>query len=206
MKKKMDMCALHAGQMALLVIDMQNGFVEPDSPLCVAMARFTIPALQRTIDQTRKLKIPICWIGRCHGADGSDMESFRKKRLEQEKRLDLFAPEGKGIQMAQGLELQAEDWMVWKTRFSAFFKTDLDQRLREAGIKTLLVAGTQTPNCVRHTAMDALQLDYEVFVLADCTSSQTEAIQQANLCDLQMAGIGIIENSQEFLSELDQNV
>ena len=78
--------------------------------------------------------------------------------------------------------------MVVKPRFSAFFATPLDMILRRMGIDTVLLTGTTTPNCIRTTCYDALSLDYTVAILPECCSSQTEAIQQANMQD--MATIG----------------
>lgn len=54
----------------------------------------------------------------------------------------------------------------------------------------MVVAGVQTPNCIRATAFDALAEDFPVVsVLADCTASATDAVQAANLLDMRNAGI-----------------
>ena len=52
-------------------------------------------------------------------------------------------------------------------------------------MQTVVLAGTTTPNCIRTTCYDALSLDYDVVVLSDCTSSVTDAVQAANLEDMQ---------------------
>ncbi len=70
---------------------------------------------------------------------------------------------------------------------------------RKAGIQTLLIAGTQTLNCVRASTIDALQKGYETIVLASCTSSMTPSIQQANLADMENAGITIAGQLQDLL-------
>ena len=77
------------------------------------------------------------------------------------------------------------------------FQTELDLILRRMDIRTVILAGTTTPNCIRTTCYDANALDYNVVVLSDCTSSQTEEIQQANLSDMERMGALII-NSREF--------
>jgi nicotinamidase-related amidase len=57
--------------------------------------------------------------------------------------------------------------MVRKTRVGAFSTTDLDRRLRDRGIDTLILAGISTSGVVLSTVRDAADRDYRVFVLAD---------------------------------------
>ena len=62
---------------ALLVIDMQNGFLNPESPLCIRGARATVPACARLIAGCRKAGIPVVFVNRAYRADGSDVENTR---------------------------------------------------------------------------------------------------------------------------------
>jgi nicotinamidase-related amidase len=80
--------------------------------------------------------------------------------------------------------------VVSKKRFSAFWGTHLASLLRRLGAAHVVVAGVQTPNCVRATAFDAVAEDFaDVSVLADATASATPAVQEANLADLRAAGV-----------------
>lgn len=67
---------------ALLVIDMQKAFVEPGQPLCVAGAQKTVPELIRTVSYVREHGGRIVWIRREYEADGSDMEPFRREKMQ----------------------------------------------------------------------------------------------------------------------------
>ncbi|MEI6520837.1 MAG: isochorismatase family protein, partial [bacterium] len=58
---------------ALLIIDMQNDFVLPDAPVCVAGAYATIPSICKLLDLFRKKKSPIFHIIREYRADGSEL-------------------------------------------------------------------------------------------------------------------------------------
>ena len=61
---------------------------------------------------------------------------------------------------------------------------------RRMGVQHVVIAGVQTPNCIRGTAWDALALDYpRVTVLADATASRSEAVQAANLEDMRCASV-----------------
>ena len=80
-----------------------------------------------------------------------------------------------------------------KTRFSAFHATALHADLVSRGVTRLVLAGVQTPNCIRATAYDALALDVpSVTVLSDATAAATPFVQQANLYDLRVAGADVI--------------
>lgn len=177
---------------ALLIIDMQNAFVLPGQPLCVAGAQTTVPAIRKSAAVVRSHGGHVVWIRREYQADGSDMEAFRREYLRAMNALDCLSPGSFGAAPAAGLEEAPEDYIVIKKRFSGFFHTDLQHYLDTNAITTVLIAGTQTPNCVRATAFDAVSCDYRTIILADCTSSATEAIQESNLEDMKHAGIEVI--------------
>ena len=187
---------------ALLVIDMQNGFLNPASPLCIRGARATVPACARVIAACRQAGTPVVFINRAYRADGSDVERTRRQ---------IWAAGGKPLLPGSTGELSVEnppefcrtpeDYEIIKPRYSAFFQTALDLLLRRLGVDTVVLTGTTTPNCIRTTCYDAISLDYRVLVLADCCSSNTEEIQRANLLDMANIGAEILP-SPAFLEAL----
>ncbi len=86
--------------------------------------------------------------------------------------------------------------MLTKPRFSAFFGTGLDLALRRLGVRTVVLTGTTTPNCIRSTCFDALSLGYNVVVVEDCTSSRTPEVQAANIADMAHIGAQVITCAQ----------
>ncbi|WP_326822673.1 cysteine hydrolase [Streptosporangium sp. NBC_01756] len=62
---------------------------------------------------------------------------------------------------------QDGDIVVRKIRYGGISTTDLDQRLRERGITTLVVAGISTSGVVLSTVIDAADRDYRLYVLSD---------------------------------------
>lgn len=185
---------------AYVLIDMEQGFLSPQSPHCIKEAAATIPACERTLTAAREKGIPVFFVKRLYRADGSDVELTRYRSW-----LDggcAMTPGSSGPCSAQaplGLRPQPGDYSIIKPRWSAFFQTELDLILRRLGIRTVILAGTTTPNCIRTTCYDANALDYNVVVLTDCCSSQTAAIQQANLDDMARMG-AILMDSGQFLS------
>ncbi len=185
---------------ALLMIDMQKGFINKQSPCCIAGAAATVPRCAKLIAECRNRGIPVIFVNRLYRADGSDVESTRFDAwLSGGKPLSPNCAEEISDAMPEEFGACSTDYHIIKPRYSAFFKTELDLMLRRLGINTLLLAGTTTPNCIRTTCYDGISLEYNVAVLSDCTSSATPEIQTANLLD--MANIGAqIMSSEDFFS------
>ena len=185
---------------ALLVIDLERGFLDQSSPLCIRQAAATLPACGRAIAYARGAGIPVFFVTRAYRANGSDVELTRYRGWR-----DGGAPLAPGSTGPGSVETPPEvtprpgDYTIVKPRFSAFFQTELDLILPRLGVHTLYLAGTTTPNCIRTTCYDGISLDYNVAVLTDCCSSNTDDIQQSNLRD--MANIGaFLLTSDDFLA------
>ena len=185
---------------ALLVIDLERGFLDQSSPLCICQAAATLPACGRAIAYARGAGIPVFFVTRAYRANGSDVELTRYRGWR-----DGGAPLAPGSTGPGSVETPPEvtprpgDYTIVKPRFSAFLQTELDLILRRLGVHTLYLAGTTTPNCIRTTCYDGISLDYNVAVLTDCCSSNTDDIQQSNLRD--MANIGaFLLTSDDFLA------
>ena len=179
---------------ALAVIDMQNDVVLPGSPCHVPGAMETIPAIRDLAEHFRNNKWPVIYVVRGHRQDASDLEYTR---------LQLFMDKGgicvtgtKGAQIVDGLEVKPQDYILVKKRFSAFLFTEFDLLLRRLNIKTLAIAGTQYPNCIRSTAVDALARDYRVVVVTDACSASSRRIADNNIEDMQNMGIECLSLGQ----------
>lgn len=174
---------------ALLVIDLERGFIDESSPLCIRGAAATLPACGQAIACAREAGVPVFFIHRAYRANGSDVEACRYPGWQAGGKPLAPGSTGPGsVETPPEVTPQEGDYVVLKPRFSAFFHTELDLILRRLGVRTLYLTGTTTPNCIRTTCYDGLSLDYNVGVLTDCCSSNSEEIQQANMVD--MANIG----------------
>ena len=187
---------------ALIIIDMQNGFLNPESPLCIRGARATVPACARVITACRRAGVPVIFVNRAYRADGSDVEHTRYQVwAEGGKPLTPGSTGPISVENPPEFGRRQEDYEIIKPRYSAFFQTSLDLLLRRLGVGTVVLTGTTTPNCIRTTCYDAISLDYRVVVLEDCCSSNTKEIQQANLLDMKNVGAEI-RSSAAFLASL----
>jgi nicotinamidase-related amidase len=181
---------------ALLIIDMQNDFVLPGAPACVAGAYATIPRAVRLLDFFRGKGWPVFHVVREYRADGSDIELTRLADFLGNRR--YVVPGTKGCDIVDGLTPAPGEYRVVKNRFSGFMNTELDFMLRRLGVTHLVVCGTQYPNCVRATIFDAVAYGYPVINVTDATSAQSQQIADANIGDLKNIGVDCM-TVDEFL-------
>ena len=174
---------------AMIVIDMERGFTEPSSIHCIRTAMDTVPACSKAMQMAREKGIPVFLVNRIYRADGSDVEATRYHTWVQGGK--AMTPGSTGplsYEMPEGMKPQPGDYTLIKPRFSAFFQTELDLILRRLRVETVILIGTTTPNCIRTSCYDAVSLDYNVVILPECCSSQTEEIQRVNMEDMERVG------------------
>lgn len=117
----------------------------------------------RTMDQ------PVIWVRQEFRPDLSD--GF----LEMKRHGIKVAIAGtEGCRILPELEQSANDHVIVKKRYSAFFGTPLDDLLATLKPGTLVLAGVNTHACVRSTVIDAYQRDYDVILASDCIGSHDE--------------------------------
>jgi len=107
--------------------------------------------------------------------------------------------------VSEKIEVCDTDIYLPKRRFSAFFKTDLDQTLRTLGIDTVVVGGITTNVCVLMTVMDALCHDFYVIWLEDCCAAHKREVHEKTLelyRNFALWPLLRIISSDEFLKEL----
>ncbi len=77
--------------------------------------------------------------------------------------------------VVEGLTPRPEDWIFSKWRYSAFYKSNLLSRMREAGRDQLIICGVYAHIGVLMTAVDAFSNDIETFLVADAIADFTQA-------------------------------
>jgi nicotinamidase-related amidase len=178
---------------ALLIIDMQNDFVLEGKPLRVAGAKAVIPKIQSVLSEFRKRSLPVFHVLRVHRPDGSDVEINRKELFARAP----FAVEGtKGAAVIDEIIPLKGEYVIPKTRMSAFIGTELDLMLRTLQISTLFICGIQTPNCIRTTVFDGIAYNYPVVLIDDATGASSEEVHKANIRDMQNIGVRIVKSGE----------
>lgn len=151
---------------ALLLIDLQNDFVEPGAPLETAMAYKSLPKLQELMAFCREKGITLVYTRHAHDDDGSDMGLFKEIYPGLGERQALIEGQ-RGAEIYSEVAPEEGDIIVRKQRYSGFFQTNLDLILRSKGIKDVAIAGATSEDCCLATARDAMYRGYRVAFLAD---------------------------------------
>jgi nicotinamidase-related amidase len=183
---------------ALLIIDMQNDFILEGRPLRVASAPAVIPKCRELLTAFRAKKLPVFHVVRIHRKDGSDVEITRQELFRKQP----FAVEGTpGAAIVDPLAPLPGEYLIPKIRMSAFIGTELDLMLRNLRITDLVIAGIQTPNCIRTTAFDGIAYNYPVVLVRDATGAQSDEIHEANLRDMKNIGVRVLD-TRELIASL----
>ncbi|WP_324780961.1 isochorismatase family protein [Thiobacillus sedimenti] len=85
--------------------------------------------------------------------------------------------------------------------YSSFQGTDLDSRLRAAGVKRILIGGLATDYCVLNTVRDARRLGYEVMLLADAIRAVEVEPGDGRRAEDEMARLGAQRITLDGLAE-----
>lgn len=184
---------------ALLVIDMQDFFLNPESHAYISAAHAIIDPLERLVLAFRKVESQVIFTVHSHHPENDDAEIMGYWWN------DLCLDGSRGCEIIGRLAPLPGEKTIRKNRYSAFFNTDLEVYLKNNGIKSLVVTGVMTNLCCESTARDAFFRNFRVFMPADCLAAKTEEMHIASLLNLAygfafVTDSGwIIEQIQHFL-------
>jgi nicotinamidase-related amidase len=158
---------------ALIVVDMLNDFLRAWAP---AAKQRLVRSTNALVAMVRDCHRPVIWVRQEFQPDLRD--AFPEMRA---KGIRITIQGTPGCEIASELALAPSDTVIVKKRYSAFYGTALDQLL--AGLKPdgLILAGHNTHACVRVTAIDAYQRNWEVIVAADCVDSYDQEYHEISL-------------------------
>jgi len=145
----------------VIVVDMQRGFLEEGYPLyCGAEAGHIIPNVQRLLSRELVKGSTLIFTQDSHAPDDKEFQMFPPHCIEGTEEAEII-PE---LDSYPGQRLP-------KRRYSAFYDTDLDERLVALKPEKLIICGVCTDICVLYTVADARNRDYPAEVYTDCVAS-----------------------------------
>jgi ureidoacrylate peracid hydrolase len=180
---------------ALLVVDMQKFFLDPESPTFTCGGAAILPNLKRLIAAFRSAGRPVIYTCHVHHPEGWDAGIMK------------WWWQGMCLEGSEASRVHDEimphpsEKIIYKHRYSAFYNTDLETVLRCRGITDLVITGIMTNLCCESTARDAYFRDYRVFFLADGTGSVNEEMHRASLLNLAF-GFAYVTTTQAILNTL----
>ncbi len=193
---------------ALLVIDMQNGFVSKGGSydlmgLNVSKYNDVVPSLKRLIAFCRQVKIPIFYSQAVREESGIDLltRSHRilpKSREERIKRRPICIRGSWDAEIVEELKPNFDDHVVIKRRDSVFQDTEVEVWLRSLGIDSIIFAGIDTSICVESSLRDAFNHGYDIILISDATSSNNLNHYNSTLDNIRNY-YGLVMNLDEFI-------
>ena len=170
----------------LLVIDMQNEFLDEAGADFFHNALDIVPNVKRVTAACRKAGIPVIYTGHRHedpAVDGG-MTAEWWPEIRQGRSLRKGT---RGVEIFAPLAPRRGERVIYKHRYSAFYNTDLEVVLRGMGTTDLIVTGILTNVCCETTARDAFMRDFRVFLVADATAAAEPEFHLASLKNLAYA-------------------
>jgi ureidoacrylate peracid hydrolase len=177
---------------ALLVIDMQKGFCDPESRMEKAgigteNQRAILPDLLRLVELARERGLPVLWSQQIHYPEDV---TRRRRRIPSHIDKQNWAPCLRGTWEVDFVDevaaaIRPEDLIVEKHRASVFFETTLDTKLRMLGVEQIIISGCNTDFCVETTIRDGYYRDMDVIVVRDCVAGPRKRFHEDTLAKVE---------------------
>jgi nicotinamidase-related amidase len=202
---------------ALLVIDMQRGFLEPGAALEVPPGREIIPNVRRLIDACRHQGAPViftefvyaanvpCLRGDPFGVEHLPAGGSTATGFGQPSSNCLIGPGAddgpNSADIVAELDVRPEELVVRGHTYDKFYGTPLDLALRSRNIRYLLITGVVTDVCVNATLMSAASRDYRVTAVTDGVATLWPDLQHACFTIWQRK-FARLRNTDQLIEEL----
>jgi len=201
--------------MALLIIDMQRDFLDPEGYVArtgvdVTVLRAVIPQVRRLLLTARAVGVPVIHTREGHRPDLSDLSAVKSRRAARAGapigssgplgRLLVRGEPGHAI-IAELAPLSGET-VIDKPGFGAFYATDLELILRTAGITSITLAGVTTDICIHSTLREAVDRGFECTTVADACAAGDVSIHRAMLACIEGEGgiLGRVASTDEIVA------
>ena len=172
---------------AVLVVDMQKDFCYEDGALFVGDAvRRIIPNIKALLEDARRKGLPLIFTQDWHSPEDDEFAVWGRHCVEYTRGAELID---------ELAEVEERAFVVRKTKYTAFFETELEAHLREKGIKKLIIVGVATNICVLHTAIDASLRGFEIIIPEDCVAALSNYEQEYSLYHIKNVLKGIVTSS-----------
>jgi biuret amidohydrolase len=200
---------------ALLVIDMQRDFLDPQgyiarSGVDVSVLRAVIPNVRRLLEAARTGGIRVIHTREGHRPDLSDLPPVKARRAARAgAAIGSVGPLGRllvrgepGHAIVPELAPLSSETVIDKPGFGAFNATDLEHILHTAGIRALTIAGVTTDICVHSTLREAVDRGFECVTVGDGCAAVEPTIHAAMLACISGEGgiLGRVASTDEVVT------
>jgi ureidoacrylate peracid hydrolase len=192
---------------ALLVTDMQNAFCHRDgsfermlkgTELSIDMCVAAVAPCAALVAGAREAGVPVIFTKYVYQRGYADRDVLLEKVPAIEANGALLDGSW-DCEVIDDLVPGPNDYVIEKSRYSAFIGTRLEPLLDGLGVDTLVICGVTTNVCVETTARDAAQRRYQVIVVSDATGELTEG-RHASALDILQYGFADVVDTREVLA------
>jgi len=157
---------------ALVVVDMQNYFLDETEQAYCSAAKHIVPEINRLAENVRQTGGMVVWVQtQAKPEIRQEWANFLELYTEETRarRFKSLTPGSYGFEIWPDLIVAPDDEAVIKTRYSAFIQgsSNIEAILRTRNIETVLVAGTVTNICCDSTARDAMMRGFRTIMVSD---------------------------------------
>jgi ureidoacrylate peracid hydrolase len=198
---------------ALMVIDVQNGFVSKGGSydqlgMDVSHYQHVIPQISELIRLCRSVNIPIFYTQAVREKSGIDLLTnthriLPKSREERIRKKPICVIGTWDANIVDKIKPSPMDHIVIKRRDSAFQDTEIGVWLKSIGIDTLVFCGIDTSICVEASLRDAFNNGYDVILISDATASGNIKHFESTL-EIVRDYYGVVMDVKEFARHLPQ--
>lgn len=181
-------------RVAIVIIDFQYGFTDPQYSLGSDISDAVAQAA-RIADAARSASIPVAYTT-CVWSDVAEV--WARKLPAQRDLVDG----SRLVEIDERVAPRDGEIVVKKNFASGFCRTDLDERLKELNIDTVILCGVSTSGCVRASAVDGCSLGYRVVVARDAVADRAPEPHEMALFDVD-AKYGDVMSSDEIIEHLN---
>ncbi|MGA9150896.1 MAG: isochorismatase family cysteine hydrolase [Candidatus Nitrosopolaris sp.] len=196
---------------ALIVIDVQNGFVSRGGSynllgMDTSQYERIIPRIQDLIAKCRNAAIPVFYTQAVRESSGIDLltrthQILPRAREERIMKKPICVRGTWDAEIVDDIKPLSDDHIVIKRRDSAFHDTEIGVWLRSLGVDTLIFCGIDTSICVETSLREAFNIGYDVVLISDATASSNHKHYESTLENVK-GYYGLVMDLQELSSYL----
>ncbi len=184
---------------ALIVIDVNVGFTDPESPLVCDLEQ-VVASIRRLLDEARRAEVPVVYTTVSYtDEDRRTAAAF----IDKVPALLTLEAGSRWVEIDPRIAPREDEPVLNKLFASAFFGTALQSFLAANGCDSLIVTGASTSGCVRATVVDALQHGYRPIVPREAVGDRNPDAHAANLYDID-AKYGDVVPVDEVVAHLEE--
>jgi len=147
---------------ALLILDLISDFAFEDGELVLRRSLPLAPRIAKLKARAKAAGVPTIYVNDNSGRWRSDRAQIVAHCLR---------PKARGRQLVEQIKPDADDYFIVKPKHSGFFGTPLQSVLQGIGVRTIILTGVTSHQCILFTATDAYVRDYELVIPRDCIAA-----------------------------------